>query len=284
MKTSWFAVVLTLAFHNHAMASKTNDYHIAPLLAVQFEKGKILDWKNQLFSEKLDGIRGIWTGSQLLTKQGKPIFAPHWFVQDLPDYPIEGELWAGRGEFEHVLSVVMDNTPDEEQWKTITFMIFDLPSHLGDFSARYAAQINLVKRMHVSHIQYIPHHEAISEQNVTTHLNEVVNGGGEGLMLRDKNAVYQAGRNSGMMKLKIINDAEAQVIGYVAGNGKYQGQMGSLIVKMPNGITFKIGTGFNDEQRQNPPKIGTQITYRYNGFTKNGIPKFARYWRVDTSK
>lgn len=284
MNKSLLTMVITLIFYGQTVEAKGNEYDVNPLLSVSFEKAKISDWGNQLFSEKLDGIRAIWTGSQLVTRQNKRIFAPDWFVQSLPNYPVEGELWAGRGQFEQVLSVVMDKVADPHQWRSIEFMIFDLPAHLGPFSERYKAFQQLVVHMNAPHIHAISHAEAITESNVMENLHKVVNGGGEGLMLRDKQALYQVGRHQGVVKLKITDDAEAQVIGYVAGNGKYHGQMGSLRVKMPNGIIFKIGTGFTDAQRLDPPPIGSQITYRHNGFTKKGIPKFARFWRIDRSK
>lgn len=284
MHKSLLSIVFCLAIFSPQSSSTINEYQVDPLLAVSYEKGKITDWENQLFSEKLDGVRAIWTGSTLVSKKGIQISAPDWFIQNLPDYPVEGELWAGRGEFEQVLSTVMDDVADHQEWKSIRFMIFDLPAHSGDFVTRYQAQISLINQINVFHIQYVRHFEALTETHVMANLDKVVEGGGEGLILRDKKAVYHAGRDPGVVKLKITDDAEAKLIGYVEGKGKYQGQMGSVIVEMPNGINFKIGSGFTDQQRLDPPKIGTQITYRHNGFTKNGIPKFARFWRVDTSK
>jgi DNA ligase-1 len=39
--------------------------------------------------------------------------------------------------------------------------------------------------------------------------------------------------------------------------------LGALVVKMANGITFKIGSGFDDNQRRNPPKIGMIVTFKH---------------------
>lgn len=103
-------------------------------------------------------------------------------------------------------------------------------------------------------------------------------------MLRKRLGLYQAGRSSNVVKMKVADDAEAEVIGHLPGKGKHEGRLGALVVKMPNGVQFRVGTGFSDAQREDPPAIGSHITYRYNGFTKNGIPKFARFMRVDHSK
>lgn len=55
--------------------------------------------------------------------------------------------------------------------------------------------------------------------------------------------------------------------------------MGSILVHTEDGVEFYIGSGFTDKMRLSPPEIGSQITYRYNGLTQNGKPKFARFVR-----
>ena len=61
---------------------------------------------------------------------------------------------------------------------------------------------------------------------------------------------------------------------------KYQGLTGALLVEMPSGQRFKIGSGLRDADRAQPPAIGSTITYRFNGTHASGLPRFARYWRV----
>ena len=68
------------------------------------------------------------------------------------------------------------------------------------------------------------------------------------------------------------------------GKGKYAGKLGALVVETPAGIRFKLGTGFTDAQRANPPKIGSTVTYAYKDTTKNGKPKFASFLRVRDEK
>jgi len=70
------------------------------------------------------------------------------------------------------------------------------------------------------------------------------------------------------------------VIAHLPGKGKYQGLLGALQVETEDGIRFKIGTGFSDNERQNPPPIGSIITYRYTGKTRNNIPRFAAFMRI----
>ncbi|EKO3389326.1 DNA ligase [Vibrio fluvialis] len=231
-------------------------------------------------SEKLDGIRAIWNGKQLLTRNGNPIYAPRWFTDPLPDYALEGELWAGRGHFALVQQTVLDHTPSDEAWRKIDFMLFDMPDAAGDYTKRYYNLIHVVDSASSKHIKYIEHTPVLSEQELLRYLDTLVNENGEGIMLRKVTARYQAGRSNDLLKLKKHQDAEARVVGYKIGNGKYKGLMGSVLVRTDEGTEFYVGTGFSDEQRLNPPEIGSLITYRYNGLTAEGKPRFARFVRV----
>ena len=55
--------------------------------------------------------------------------------------------------------------------------------------------------------------------------------------------------------------------------GRCAGMMGALNCKLPNGLTFSIGTGFSDAQRKKPPKIGSVITFKYQELSNSGHPR-----------
>jgi DNA ligase-1 len=111
-------------------------------------------------------------------------------------------------------------------------------------------------------------------------LREVVDVGGEGLMLHRGSSQYRAGRSDDLLKLKPSTDAEAVVVGYLPGKGKYAGMLGALVVQRADGVQFGLGSGLTDHQRSNPPPLGTRITYTYQGVTARGVPRFARLLRV----
>jgi DNA ligase-1 len=68
--------------------------------------------------------------------------------------------------------------------------------------------------------------------------------------------------------------------GHVGGRGRHANRLGALLVETRDGKRFRIGGGFTDAQRENPPAIGAWVTYRYNGLTSAGLPRFARFLRV----
>jgi DNA ligase-1 len=81
-------------------------------------------------------------------------------------------------------------------------------------------------------------------------LNKVLDMGGEGLMLREAKSKYQNGRNKTLLKVKVFHDEEALVTGWENGTGRCADMMGKIHCELPNGIKFKIGTGFTDAQRK----------------------------------
>ncbi|MEW6993546.1 DNA ligase [Colwelliaceae bacterium MEBiC 14330] len=239
-------------------------------------------------SEKLDGVRGYWDGKQLRSRQGNQINSPDWFTKSWPAHPIDGELWMARGQFQTLLSCVSkkgnNNNRLSSCWQKVRFMMFDLPKHQGTFSQRVKKMRALVKQVSSPYFDMIKQAQFKDIPALEYKLTSVIAGRGEGLMLHLASAYYKTGRNAALMKLKRFQDAEALVIGHTDGKGKYKGQLGAIKVRTIDGKTFKIGSGFTDQQRLSPPKLGTIITYKYNGLTDKGIPRFARFWRVKTTE
>ena len=55
--------------------------------------------------------------------------------------------------------------------------------------------------------------------------------------------------------------------------------MGSVLCQTQDGKQLKIGSGFKDKDRANPPAIGSKITFKYYGLTKKGKYKYPVYLR-----
>jgi DNA ligase-1 len=244
---------------------------------------KVTNVADYWVSEKLDGVRGYWDGKQLLTRQGNQIKVPSWFTQHWPTQAVEGELWIARSRFEQIASIISQHSAPTKQWQQVRFMIFDLPTEEGNFSTRNQRIATLVHQVNSPYFQAIKQRQFQTSKQLFSYLDQVVAQGGEGLMLHHKKSQYKVGRNQQLMKLKKYQDAEAIVVAHHQGKGKYQGKLGAITVATPAGKQFKIGSGFTDEQRENPPPIGSQITYKYFGKTQKGTPKFASFMRIKTS-
>ncbi len=246
------------------------------LLLKTYKDQNVSGW---LMSEKFDGIRAYWDGENLLTRSGKIINAPKWFTKDFPSFKIDGELWSGRGEFEFIQSVVMDKKPSSE-WKKITYNIFEVPNQKGGLLERLEVLEKYLKTKKISHLKIIKQIKVKNKAHMKKYFKKIKKMGGEGIVLRDPKALYIAKRTNKALKYKGFKDDECEVISYNNGKGKYEGLLGSFTCKLKNGITFKIGSGLIDKDRKNPPKIGQTVTFKYQGLTKYGKPRFPVYLRV----
>lgn len=239
-----------------------------------------VDIQQYWVSEKLDGVRAFWNGSELISRGGNVIAAPAWFVADFPEEKLDGELWSGRNQFAEILSTVSKQQAIDTEWQAIRYFIFELPDAAGTFTERICAMQAIIQRQGSPYLKVVPQLRIAGNTELFEKLNRLESIGAEGLMLHHQDALYKTGRSADLLKLKTYQDTEAVVIGYRPGKGKYQGMVGALVVRTPEGKTFAIGSGLTDELRRNPPEIGAVVTYRYNGFTNNGLPRFARFLRI----
>ena len=246
------------------------------LLAEKYRPGT--DLSQYWVSEKLDGVRAYWDGQHLISRQGNEFHAPEWFTKKLPDRLLDGELWIGRGKFSKTISTVSKDTPIGAEWRKIRYMIFELPNEKGTFTERVAKINSIVNAAALPHLRAVQHYKIENKPELLqAKLEEIITSGGEGLMLHRADALYHSGRSNDLLKVKSYEDAEALVIRHLPGKGKYTGMLGALLVETPQGIRFRIGTGFSDKERANPPPVDSYITYKFFGRTSKGIPRFASY-------
>lgn len=247
-------------------------------LAKVYQPGMPLD--GYWVSEKLDGVRAYWDGAQLWSKGGNRIAAPEWFTRGYPDQAMEGELWMGRGRFAEVSAAVRRLRPQAQEWRQIRLMLFDLPESRQPFAVRVQEMRALVAASSSYTLEVVTQTPATDHDRLMLQLDKVMARGGEGLMLHHGDSVYHAGRSDAVLKVKSYQDAEARVTGHVVGQGKFAGMLGALQVETDDGRRFRLGTGFSDAERRDPPPIGSTVTFKYYGLTATGLPRFASFLRV----
>lgn len=240
--------------------------------------------KDFLVSEKYDGVRAIWKNGKLQTRNGNIIHAPNWFTKHLPNVWLDGELWSKRQDFEYVASTVSKHHPVDSEWKNIRYMVFDAPDTTHNFQQRAQYYTRLINDLNLTHVVPVEQFKVENNNELSSLLTKYTKAGAEGLMLHKADAMFSNGRNDNLLKLKPYMDAEAVVLKHLPGKGKYEGKMGSLIVRWyrtpEDVVEFKIGTGFNEEERASPPKVGSTITFKYHGLTRNKLPRFPSYLRT----
>ncbi len=248
------------------------------LLAEVYVAG--VDVSEYWVSEKFDGVRAQWDGHTLRFRGGGVVPAPAWYTANFPAQALDGELWVGRDQFDALSGTVRRIEPVDAEWRQVRYLVFELPGASGDFSARVRHMRAIVAEAGIPWLQAVEQTRVSSPAALMKQLDAVLRSGGEGLMLHRADAPYVTGRSDVLLKLKPWQDAEAIVVGHVPGKGKYRDMTGALVMEMPDGKRFRIGSGLSDALRRQPPAIGTRITYRYQHLTRNGLPRFPRYLRV----
>ena len=239
-----------------------------------------MDPRGWLVSEKLDGVRALWDGERMRFRSGRAITAPAWFTAALPQVPLDGELWGGRGRFEQLSGTVRREQPSDNAWREVRYQVFDLPEASGPFVRRAALLRRIVQQAAWPALGAVEQFELPDAAALQHRLAAVVREGGEGLMLHRADALREAGRSDALVKLKPVQDAEAVVEAHEAGQGRHAVRLGALRVRAPDGRRFLLGTGFSDAQRERPPLPGSVVTYTYRGLTESGLPRFASFLRV----
>jgi DNA ligase 1 len=227
-------------------------------------------------SEKLDGVRAYWDGKQFVSRQGNLYHAPDWFIEGLPETPLDGELWLDRKKFQRAVSIVR-RQDKSDLWKELSFLVFDAPGAGGVFEDRMKF---VDETLGSRKLAYARAHKQVLCTDIAAlkaELARVEALGGEGLMLRQPGSTYVAGRSSTLLKIKSFKDAEAVVVGHQPGAGKHKGKTGALTVRLADGTEFGVGTGLSDRERANPPGVGATITFRYQELSDKGVPRFPSF-------
>jgi len=283
-------------------------------------------------SEKLDGMRALWLpcsrgmtinvfndntinnnrpATGLWSRYGKAIWAPKWFLDALPNFPLDGELFTSRGEFQRIVSITKKDNPIDSEWEAIKYMVFDSPTYqqvlipgrindaiwvegkitgnelglyekidlkvskFGDsqptFEDTYAA---LARHDFKGIINLVEQTPVDAIEQLDGYLTWILNQGGEGIILRNRMFVWEPYRTVHMLKMKPFKDSEARIIGYDYGRGKYQGMMGSLemLWENPDGKTVTFElSGFTDSERQLKPDT---VGFKMVHFNINDIITF----------
>ncbi len=272
---------------------------IKPLLATKADLDKVR--YPVAVTPKLDGIRCLTVDGVPMSRSMKPI--PNQYVQEQLKglHGFDGELMVN-GDYNEVQSGIMkrEGKPD------FTFWVFDSFLDIG------VGYTNRVEELEWH--EWRPRIKALvpelvhNQDQLLTKLEEYLEQGYEGLMLRDPNGKYKHGRstvNEGiLLKLKKFLDDEAELVevteamtnnneleedelGYAKRSSAKEnltpaGTAGSLIVKW-QGKEFRVGfgPGFTDARKQEiwdnrEELVGELVKFSYQELSKDGIPRFGK--------
>lgn len=274
---------------------------------------------------------GLWS------RLGNVVHAPDWWTKQLGSVMLDGECFMGYEYRQRLMSVIKAEDGSRD-WTGVRFMCYDSMPAATMFSERtvtyggkkqlisgamgfarmasttwsmgFKARLDWIKahviendvvKIHAQH--EVPFGNG-AQAFLDTMLSSVLERGGEGLILKGRDARYECRRSYGCIKIKPFEDMEGVVVGFVSGKetdkgSRNLGRMGSLILRLANGRELQL-SGFTDAERElsndaamwaaNNPDTksyegtkrfahGSVVSFKYRGLTADGIPSEARYWR-----
>lgn len=186
----------------------------------------------------------------------------HKIVTSNPGFDFEGWFFDGeltdfdRKSVSGKLNRMLKGKVDGEISKEFMFNIFDFEEQKvlssGKGKIKYIDRRNTLDLLW-SHVVEKCSHICLSERwsfnsvnEMMQRFNEIVKQGGEGVICKD-NGVYECKRSRSWIKLKEINDCDLVVKGFIPGEGRRTGYVGSLICEDSTGtLKVDVGSGFTD--------------------------------------
>jgi DNA ligase-1 len=241
---------------------KNEKPNIYPILATDYDGQDVAGY---LMSEKLDGVRAIWTGYELVSRNDIPFAAPAWFTASLPaGIALDGELYMGPGRLQEVAGALRRITPIESQWIDMTYRVFDAPLADGGFADRLEFAKAHIESCTVACI--VRHRTCHGSDDMRAECARVCASGGEGVVLRDPAAGYDGSSSASMIRFKPVATDEAEV---VDASGK------SIMVTW-HGVEFRLCGAIPSPR----PAPGAMVTFKYCGLTDSGKPRNATFVAV----
>ncbi|KAL9939550.1 hypothetical protein V8E36_001367 [Tilletia maclaganii] len=160
----------------------------------------------------LDGVRAMRNGIDLISKSGRTILAPQWFLEE--HIVLDGELWAGRekADFHFVNGLsrrqyIRDENKWHREWARTRFAVFDIPFSRGGIKERLQTVTGLLEMkdpevaLLTSASAFVVPYTTVSGMRQADRLaKHFGTKQGEGVVLKNSDAGYERGWTTTWLK------------------------------------------------------------------------------------
>ena len=259
---------------------------ISPMLAQDYHKqGKKIVFPCYV-QAKLDGVRSIFHKGVLTSRNGKGFSGLEHILAELAPATkegliLDGEVYSTTLSFQQFVGLVKKKkftAEDKEQLKNVNLWVYDCVNN-KPFEQRLETLKEFFGKHKFTHVHLLPTEECAAREDLKGFHDKYVKEGNEGLIVRNKQGMYQLGaRSYDLQKYKEFEDAEYEVAGFTEGQGLEEGLV-IWICKTAKGQTFNVRPRGTHEDRAALFKVaknyvGKQLTVRYQELTEDGIPRF----------
>ena len=260
-----------------------------PMLAFQYNNKKS-EIKFPCFVQpKLDGVRCVVVDNKLYSRNGNrfpvlPHIEDELKLNNRDNLILDGELFTDDINFEKIVGLVKKfkkSEEDEKNSEKIYLYVFDYIDSKLTYEQRLKNLNNFFeKNKNMKNIKQVKTEECKKEENINDFLEKYTKEGFEGVIIRNKNGIYEENNRSvNLQKLKKFIDEEFEIIDYTTPNiGKEVGCV-IWICKTKEGKKFNVRPSGNYKERKNLYRnakkyIGKMLTVRYQELTNGKVPRF----------
>eukprot|EP00026_Physarum_polycephalum_P002670 Phypoly_transcript_02678.p1 GENE.Phypoly_transcript_02678~~Phypoly_transcript_02678.p1 ORF type:complete len:822 (+),score=110.18 Phypoly_transcript_02678:190-2655(+) len=223
--------------------------------------------------EKYDGVRCVWNPNDKILYSRRGIELPMHEDENL--FPtntfLDAELWYGRGFYQESQRLFSSPNPELSFLRIITFDNAAPTRHNAAFEERYNDLLGSVPYGH-QFIIIAARLRGYNKKLISFVLDNIMEDGGEGVIMRRHNSTYEPGRSENLVKIKTTpGDAEGLVLELL---------VKSAVIKLPNDTQIEVELG--DMANLQGLKIGDVVTFGFDSYSRRDVPSNPTLLRIRT--
>lgn len=242
------------------------------LMLATDDQSQIEKWDYVICEEKYDGVRviGYYKNGEVnfytrafneipsiyLKKISEGLVSLIEDSQILGEWFFDGELTdSNRKSVSGKVTQMLKGNPDPSIGDDLLFNIFDLEDGeaLKDkkgmlpFFIRRSTLEGIFQNNKCDNLSIAESFSTSKEEDINQYYKKIVDSGGEGVILKDPNHLYECKRSQSWVKMKEVNECDLIITGWYPGEGKREGMIGGFICEDLSGtVKVKVGSGFTD--------------------------------------
>ena len=267
--------------------------------AYPFEEKRLAKWEPPFIVQpKYDGVRcravpiqtGVSDTYMLLSSEENVIHSVPHINQALTDLylqsELDGELYCHGMSFEEIVSITSRTVNVHSDYSKVQFHIFDIINELPQMKRQIL--VDNLRDMHPN-LQIAPFWICTSLDDIMKTYDHLIKLGYEGIIVRNIHAPYERKRSTMVMKLKPKKSDIYKILGYqeeISVCGVPKGRLGALLCVGSDGTKFKVGSGFNEDDRiklwdEKESLSGKYAKISYQHITASGkVPRFPIFTEI----